>query len=125
MKLLLVEPSNLLRERMVAILATFPFVEIVEATTVDDACQIKHAVQPEIVVMGVQLPDENGVEALARMKSEYSSACLIVITPYASEPYRKRWLHAGADDCFDLSVQLEQFLEVLKRNSQGCSCSMP
>lgn len=125
MKLLLVEPSILLRERLVAMLASFHFVEIVEASTVYDAFQVKHAVQPEIVVMSAKLPDERGVEALAWMKSEYSPACLIVITSNTSEPYRKRWLQAGADHCFDLSVQLEELLNVVKRHSQGGLCSIP
>lgn len=117
MKLLVVEPSILLRERLVAMLASFHFVEIVEATTVDDACQVKHAVQPEIVVMGAQLPDKKGVESLARIKSEYLSACLVVITPYASELYSKRWLQAGADHCLDLSVQIEQLLNIVMHHS--------
>lgn len=125
MKLLLVEPSNLLRERLVAMLSSFNSIEIVEATTVDGACQVKHVAPPEIVVIGAQLPDEDGVKSLVKMRAEYLSACLVVITPYASELYRKRWLQAGANYCLDLSIQIEQFLNIVVYHSRTQLCLIP
>ncbi len=125
MKLLLVEPSILLRERLVAMLASLRFVEIVEASTVDDACRVKQAILPEVVVMDAQLPDERGIEALVRVKAECPFVCLIVISANATEPYRKRWLGAGADYFFDLSSQLEQLLEIVMQRSRARSCLTP
>lgn len=125
MKLLLVEPSILLRERLVAMLASIYFVEIAEASTVDDACRLKQVILPEVVVMDAQLPDEISIEALGRVKTECPLVCLIVITPYAEEPYRKRWLQAGADHCFDLSSELDQFMEIVKQHSRARPCLMP
>lgn len=122
MKLLLVEPSILLRERLAAMLTSLGCVEIVETTAVEDAGQVIRAMQPEIVVMGAQLPDESGLEALARARSECPSACLIVVSSYSSEPYRKRWLQARADHFFDLSAQIDQLLNVVMRHSQTHLC---
>ena len=116
MKLLLVEPSILLRERLAAMLTSLGCVRIVETTAVEDASQIVRAMQPEILVMSAQLPDESGLEALARARSECPSACLIVVSSYSSEPYRKRWLQAGADHFFDLSAQIDLLLDVVMQH---------
>jgi hypothetical protein len=40
---------------------------------------------------------------------------LIVVSSNSSEPYRKRWLQAGADHFFDLSVQIDPMLNVVMR----------
>jgi two-component system response regulator DegU len=118
MKLLLVASSTFLRKRLSAILDCLDYVEIFEATVVKETSQEILAMQPEMVVMNAQLPDENGLEALARLRSECPSACFIVISCNSSELYRKRWLQAGADHCFDLTVQIDQFLNLVLHHSQ-------
>lgn len=125
MKLLLVEPSILLRERLAAMLTSLGCVEIVETTAVEDASRVIRAMQPEIVVMDVQLPDEAGLEALTRARSECPSACLIMVSSYSSEPYRRRWLQAGADHFFDLSAQIDLLLKVVMRRGETHLCSRP
>jgi len=119
MKLLLVEPSILLRERLAAMLSSLGCAEIVESTAVEDTNRIMRLMQPEIVVMDARLPDENGREALARARYACPAACLIVMSSYSSEPYRKRWLQAGADHFFDLSAQIDLLLNVVRRHSQA------
>jgi len=125
MKLLLVEPSILLRERLAAMLTSLGCVEIVETTAVEDASRVIRDMQPEIVVMDAPLPDETGLEALARARSECPSACLIMVSSYSSEPYRKRWLQAGADHFFDLSAQIDMLLKVVMRHCKTHLCSRP
>jgi len=119
MKLLLFEPSILLRERLAAMLASLGCAEIVESTAAEDTNRIMRLMQPEIVVMGARRPDEGGCEALARARHACPSACLIVLSSYSSEPYRNRWLQAGADHFFDLSAQLDLLLNVVRRHSQA------
>ncbi|OJW95054.1 response regulator [Thiobacillus sp. 65-1402] len=125
MKLLLVESSTLLRERLAAMLASLGCAEIVESTAAEDTNRIMRLVQPEIVVMDARLPDESGCEALARVRHACPSACLIVMSSYSSEPYRKRWLQAGADHFFDLSAQLDLLLNVVRRHSQAPLRAVP
>jgi DNA-binding NarL/FixJ family response regulator len=122
MKLLLVEPSILLRERLAAMLTSLDCVEIVETTVVEDASRAIRAMQPDIVVMSAQLPDESGLDALARSRAECHTACLIVVSSHSSEPYRKRWLQAGADFFFDLSAQIDLLLNVVMRHSKTHLC---
>lgn len=118
MKLLLVASSIFLRKRLAAILDCLECVEIFETTVVNEISQEMLAMQPEMVVMNAQLPDENGLETMTRIRSEYPSACVIVISCNSSELYRRRWLQAGADYCFDRAVQIDQFLDLVLHHSQ-------
>lgn len=117
MKLLLVEPSTLLRERLAAMLASLHGVEIVQAAGVENAHRAMRGMQPKVVVMDAQKPDETGLEALAKMRTECPSACLIVVSSYSPEAYRKRWLEAGADHFYDLSAQIDLLLNTVTRYS--------
>lgn len=119
MKLLLVEPSTLLRERLAAMLSSLDCVRIAESTSVEDSRQLIRAMRPEIVVMSTCLPDENGLKALAEARSECLSACLIVVSSYSPEPYRRRWLQAGADHFFDLPAQIDLLLEAVVRRGKA------
>lgn len=117
MKLLLVEPSILLRERLAAMLSSLHGVEIVEIAALEHASRAMRGVQPEVVVMGAQKPDEGGLEELARARFECPSACMIVVSSYSPEVYRKRWLQAGADHFYDLSAQIDLLLNTVTRYS--------
>ncbi|HUX31793.1 MAG TPA: response regulator [Thiobacillus sp.] len=117
MKLLLVEPSILLRERLAAMLSSLHGVEIVEIAVLENASRAMQGVQPEVVVMGVQKPDEGGLEDLARARSACPAACMIVVSSYSPEVYRKRWLQAGADHFYDLSAQIDLLLNTVTRYS--------
>lgn len=125
MKLLLVEPSMLLRERLTAMLSSLGCVEIVETAAVEEARHLIPAMRPEIVIMDAQLPDEGGLDALSRARAECPSACLIVVSAHSAEPYTKRWLQAGADHFFDLSAQIDLLLKVVQHHCQTHLCSMP
>lgn len=126
MKLLLIEQSTVLSERLAGILADLDCVEAVEtAGTIEDATRVLRPMRPEIVVMDANRPDGSGIEALARVKAEDPSVCVIVVSYDSSEPYRKRWLQAGADYCFDISIQIDQLLNAVRRlASAPASCTM-
>lgn len=117
MKLLLVEPSVLLRERLAAMLSSLHGVEIVEVAALENAGSAMRGVQPEVVVMGAQKPDDGGLEALTRARFECPSACMIVVSSYSPEVYGKRWLQAGADHFYDLSTQIDLLLNTVTRYS--------
>lgn len=117
MKLLLVEPSTLLRERLAAMLASLHGVEIVQTAKVENARRAMRGMQPTVVVMDAPKPDESGLDALARLRSECPSACLIVVSSYSPEAYRKRWLEAGADHFYDLSAQIDLLLNTVTHHS--------
>ena len=120
MKLLLLDPLVLVRERLGAMLSSIDCVEVETVSTREDLIQTIRAVRPEIeiVILRARMPDGGSIEALSKVKSECSSACVIVVSDLnLSEVYIKRWRLAGADYCFDLSLQLEQLLGTVRQLS--------
>lgn len=123
MRLLLIEPSDLLRERMAAMLAGLGCAEIIEAASVEEAAQFILVLRPEIVIVDAGLPDRHALDALAWARAESPAACLVVVSVHSAEPYRKRWLQAGADDFFDLSAQIDGLVKRVRHCCRTQFCS--
>lgn len=116
MRLLLVEKSVLLRERLVAMLAGIQGLDRIEtAASVEEASAVMRAARPDIVVIDACLPDGIGTKVLARIKAECAPGCVIVLSHDSADLYRKCWLQAGADHCFDINAQLDQLLNAVRQ----------
>jgi two-component system cell cycle response regulator DivK len=70
-----------------------------EATTAADGIAQATAAAPDLVLMDVQLPDLNGIEALARLRAEPRTAAIpvVAVTALAMPADRERILAAGFD----------------------------
>lgn len=123
MRLLLIEPSDLLRERLAAMLASLGCAEIIEAISVEEAAQFILVLRPEIVIVDAGLPDRGALDALAWAREKCPAACLVVVSVHCAEPYRKRWLQAGADDFFDLSAQFDGLVKRVRHCCRTHFCS--
>ena len=88
-----------------------------EATTGAEAVEVagKHA--PDLVLMDIQLPDMNGIEALALLRADERTTSLpvLALTAQAMEGDRERFLAAGFDDYLSKPVDIGEFLATVKR----------
>lgn len=123
MRLLLIEPSALLRARLAAMLANVGCAEIIEAASIRDATRLILTLSPEIVIVDAGLPDQSALGALAWTRAQCPDAWLVVVSVHCAEPYRKRWLEAGADDFFDLSAQIDGLVKRVQQCCQMRHCS--
>lgn len=116
MKLLLLDPLVLVRERLGAMLASLDFVEVEIANTMEYPIQIIRSIRPEIVILRASMPYGGSIETLSMLKSECPSICLIAVSDLnLSEVYIKRWRLAGADYCFDILLQLDQLIDTVRQ----------
>jgi DNA-binding NarL/FixJ family response regulator len=64
-----------------------PGVEIVgEATTTDRAISMAVALQPDIIVLDLGLPDSSGRETFTRMRAAAPETRIVIYTGHDSEP---------------------------------------
>jgi two-component system, cell cycle response regulator DivK len=89
-----------------------------EATTGERAVELATEHGPDLVLMDVQLPDIDGIEALGRLRTDDRTASLpvLALTAQAMEGDRERFLAAGFDGYLAKPVNVADFLAVVKRS---------
>jgi two-component system cell cycle response regulator DivK len=88
-----------------------------EATTGEAAVALAAEHSPDLVLMDIQLPDIDGVEALGRLRADGRTASLpvLALTAQAMEGDRERFLAAGFDGYLSKPVNVADFVSIVKR----------
>ena len=91
-----------------------------EATTGGEAVALATEHSPDLVLMDIQLPDIDGVEALSRLRADERTASLrvLALTAQAMEGDRERFLAAGFDDYLSKPVHIATFVATVKRHCE-------
>jgi two-component system cell cycle response regulator DivK len=92
-----------------------------EATTGESAVELALEHVPDLVLMDIQLPDIDGIEALDRLRADERSASLpvLALTAQAMEGDRERFLAAGFDGYLSKPVDIAEFVTTVKRYCDG------
>jgi two-component system cell cycle response regulator DivK len=85
--------------------------ETLEAGTAEDGLALAAERSPGIVLMDVQLPGLDGVQALRRLRSDPSTADIpvIAVTAFAMKADRERFLAAGFDQYVEKPLDIREF----------------
>ncbi|PTQ10270.1 DNA-binding response regulator [Sphingomonas oleivorans] len=96
-RILIADDHPLLREGIVAVLALEPDMMVVgQAQDGAEAVDLYRELRPDIVLMDLQMPVLDGVEAISRICREFPEARIIVLTTYSGDAQALRALKAGA-----------------------------
>ncbi len=88
-----------------------------EAVTGEDGVRMAIEKKPDLVLMDIQLPGINGVEALRQMRADPACARIPVVAFTASvmTADRSQFSEAGFDGFLGKPINLKEFLETVKR----------
>jgi DNA-binding NarL/FixJ family response regulator len=96
-RVLIADDHRLFREGVRSLLASLPDVEVVgEAATGDDAVALASTEQPDVVLMDIQMPGLNGIEATRRILAASPHAGIIVLTMFDDDDSVFAAMRAGA-----------------------------
>jgi len=96
-RVLLADDHTIVRQGLKLILAAQPDFEVVgEAANGRDAADLAEKLKPDIVLMDVQMPDLNGIEATRRMVAANSRIKVLVLSMHKEALYVREVLKAGA-----------------------------
>ena len=88
------------------------------ATTAGEAVDVAAEQGPDLVLMDIQLPDFDGVEALRRLRADERTAGtrVVALTAQAMEGDRERFLAAGFDGYLSKPVDIAEFVATVRRH---------
>ena len=91
---------------------------LLEATTGEQAMALAADHQPNLVLMDIQLPDIDGVEALGRLRADARTASIpvVALTAQAMHGDRERFLDAGFDAYISKPVDVLEFVKTVKQH---------
>lgn len=96
-RLLITEDQALMREGLKTILGLEPGFEIVgDATNGQEAIEKVELLQPDVVLMDVQMPVLDGVEATRIISSRFPGTRVVILTTFDYEEYVFEGVKAGA-----------------------------
>ena len=96
-RILVADDHPMLREGLVAVLSTQPDFDVVgEAGDGSEVVRLAKRLEPDVVLLDLEMPEVDGVAALERLREAGSEARAIVFTAYDTDERILRSLRAGA-----------------------------
>lgn len=96
-RLLLADDHRMLREGLRKSLDELGFSIVGEARNGAEAVDLAAAVQPDVVLMDVTMPELDGVEATRQLKSRLPNTFVIMLTMHADQDVLAEAIRAGAN----------------------------
>ncbi len=90
-----------------------------------EAIELTRTTKPDIVLMDVQMPGIDGIEALRRIRAEDPDARVIVLTTYRNEDYIFPSLEAGARGYLLKDTSREELAQAIRAVAAGESLLDP
>ena len=88
----------------------------IEAGTAEEGIQLAASRKPDLILMDIQLPGMNGIDALKHLRSDKATAAIPVIAVTASvmQQDRKLITEAGFDGYVGKPINIKEFLDAVR-----------
>ena len=119
-RVLIVDDHVVVRRGIQMFLDTDPSIQIVgEAESGRGGVRKAKALQPDVILMDLVMPDGDGIEALAEIKRSIPNVKIIVLTTFGDELRAKAAMEAGADGYLLKDACGEALLQAIHGVQQG------
>lgn len=134
-RLLIVEDHAILRDGMRTVLADFPEFEIVgEAEDGLDAVRQCETLGPDLVLLDLSLPKQDGIVTLREIKKKCPDAAVLVLTMHQNKQSLEEAMKAGANGYCLKDTPMEELVRAMRAVVEGrqyisremrCFCEEP
>ncbi len=95
--------------------------QTVEAVTGEDGVKLAKDKKPDLVLMDIQLPGINGIEAFKQIRSDKATARIpvVALTASVTPTDRSEITAAGFDAFIGKPINLKEFVETVRRLVEG------
>ncbi len=110
----------MLREGIAAVLASEQDMLLVaEASNGREALEQFRTHQPDVTLMDVQMPEVNGIDAIAKIREEFPDARIIVLTTYTGDAQATRAFKAGASGYLLKNMVRKELIDTIRTIHSG------
>jgi PAS domain S-box-containing protein len=119
-RLLVVDDHALVREGFVSLLNRQPDLSVVgEAADGAEAIQRVEELRPDVVLMDVDMPTMDGVEATRRLVEQHADIAVIALSLHEDASVSRAMTAAGADACVSKRAATKELIEAIHRVCDG------
>lgn len=117
---LLADDHTVLRQGMAQVLDTQSDMQVVaQADDGEEAVRLVRQHRPDIVLMDINMPGMDGVEAARRITAEWQETGVIILTMYRRDDYVFEAIKAGANGYLLKEVELDELLSAVRSVARG------
>jgi DNA-binding NarL/FixJ family response regulator len=125
-RVLLADDQSLVRMGFSMVLSAQDDIEVVgEASDGAVALEMIGALEPDVVLMDVRMPNMNGIEATRQAIEKYSNVRIIVLTTFDMDEYAFAALRAGASGFLLKDVRPEALISAIRSVAAGEAAISP
>ena len=119
-KVLIADDQKIVREGLVTLIGLLPGITVVGAATDgDDAVRLALELEPDVVLMDLNMPRCNGVEATERLRQLRPDARVVVLTTYSDDAWVFSALQAGARGFLTKDAGADEILRAITDVAAG------
>jgi DNA-binding NarL/FixJ family response regulator len=122
LRLVIADDHDLLREGIRSRLLDEDFVDIVgEGRNGREAVELCVALQPDMVLLDISMPELNGLEAALQIKQALPAIKVLFLSIYDNEEYVREALRIGANGFVLKDVSKAEMINAIKSVAQGAT----
>jgi len=111
---LIVDDHGIVREGLRTVLEESGITVVGEAVSGAEAIEMANALQPQVILLDIRLPDMDGIRVLSAVKSAHPQIDVVMLTTYGNPQYLARAVQAGAAGYLSKDVDPEHIPNVIR-----------
>ena len=121
-RVLIADDQRLMREGLATLLALADDIDVVaQAGDGAEAIELAKAHRPDVILMDIQMPRINGVEATRTIRAILPATQIIILTTFDNDEYLLEGLRAGACGYLLKDMPSEQLADAIRSAAKGQS----
>src|ERR1700759_267192 len=120
LRLILADDHPVLREGLSLILGTLPDMAIVaQASTGEEAFELFLKLEPDVLILDLQMPGEGGVSTVKRLLKKRPGAKILILTTYDTDEDIYRTMLAGAIGYILKDTPADELIGAIRTTASG------